>query len=85
MVDSVPPSLVIALGPAMKVCAQQLRVAYIKQEMDDLKRKCDKWLQVYNHEYYSNVGKSALSEVAKSKWDKPRFLPLMEDIIKLNK
>lgn len=79
------PSLATALGPAMKLCAQRLRVLYIKQEKNELKESVDRWLQVYDHEFYHGVGKTALAEVAKKKWNKPRLLPLAQDILKLNK
>lgn len=58
------PSLVTALGPAMKLRAQRLRVMYIKEERDELKISVDRWLQVYDHEFYYGIGKTALTEVA---------------------
>lgn len=78
------PSLVGELGRAMKLVANRRIIHYIKFNDEDRKSDIEKWLHIYNYDYYHNVGKSALMTIQKSKYGKVQLVPLTQDIIKVN-
>lgn len=63
------------LGLGLKNCAERFIIACIKSEKEELKSKASQWMEVYKHDYYTILGKPALEDVDKKRWNKPR-LPL---------
>lgn len=72
-----------ALGPLIKECAEKLAVECVKRVDDTVRLAVESWLSVYGSEY-SILSRQANKIMARKKWNKPRLLPLTQDILKLN-
>lgn len=78
------PSQVSHIGNNAQECANIIQARAIKNDDEVLQNRVINWLKLYKHEFYYKLGKSALNKVAERKWNKPRLVPVTDDIMKLN-
>ena len=78
------PSLALKLGHSLKKCAQYLKAEALQSNDSNLKERAEGFYACMEVEWSSNISSQALTSLNEEKFNKPRRLPLAEDIKKLN-
>ncbi|XP_070537215.1 uncharacterized protein [Ptychodera flava] len=78
------PHLALHLGHALKSCALICKTAAIKAENAYEEKSADNFLQLCTVEWCYKISSLARSSAQEKKRNKPKYLPLVEDVVKLN-
>ena len=79
------PSLALKFGHSLKACATYLRVEGIKEGDDQKKLKGDTFLELYKANWEETITSKAFGTIRQKKYKKPKLLPLVKDVVKLQK
>lgn len=79
------PSLALNCGYRMKVCAEEAYFQALKTENRAEMEKYESFLRMYNLKWKSCISARALRSLNNIKYNKPKYLPLVEDVVLLNK
>lgn len=77
------PSLALKLGHSLKACATYLQIEALKDGDDEKRIKADAFLQLYKADWEESVSSKALNTLQNKQYNRPNFLPLVEDVVKL--
>ena len=77
------PSLALKLGHSLKACATYLQIEALKDGDDEKKRKAEAFLQLYKADWEESVSSKALNTLQNKQYNRPNFLPLVQDVVKL--
>lgn len=78
-------TMAIDLSPILQQCARRLIIQASEKDDDEKIKIISRWIDLLKSEYNVAVAKQARRSLEERKWNKPRLLPLTEDILKLNK
>mgnify|MGYP000324335466 FL=1 len=79
------PSLALNLGYRMKSVAEEAYFQALKLEDPAQKDKFESFLKMYKLKWKSSISSQALRSLESIKYNKPKYLPLVEDVVLLNK
>ncbi|RXG61253.1 hypothetical protein Avbf_15172 [Armadillidium vulgare] len=78
-------SLVLKIGINIKKCAEILSGMCLDEGNEVLSTACECFIKRFDREWANNVSSLALRDLNQKKFNKPKYLPLVEDFQKLNK
>ena len=78
------PSLALKLGHSLHKCAAILKSEALQQDNDTLKRKSTDFIELYQNDWSTYISSNALATLEQRKWNKPKRLPLAEDLKTVN-
>ncbi|XP_052813784.1 uncharacterized protein LOC128240867 isoform X2 [Mya arenaria] len=79
------PSLALNLGYRMKNVAEEAYFQALKLGDTAQKVKFESFLKMYQLKWKSSISSQALRSLENIKYNKPKYLPLVEDVVLLNK
>ena len=79
------PSLALKLGHSLKKCATILQGKHLEDGDTEGASRAASYRQLVEMNWSDEVSRSALRTLTRNKMNKPRLLPLTEDIVKLSK
>ncbi|XP_056014596.1 uncharacterized protein LOC125676308 isoform X1 [Ostrea edulis] len=78
------PSLALKLGHSLVKCASYLKSEGLKESNEEKIKTADAFLTLYENEWTESVSSHAHSTLNEKKYNKQLFIPLVEDVKKLN-
>ena len=78
------PSLCLRIGHSLHKCAGILESEGLRNGDKVLVEESQNFERLYKKEWSTDISKQALDTLEQARWNKPRTLPLAEDIMKLN-
>ena len=78
------PSLALKLGHSLKKCALYMKTEALQTENAVLKEKAQNFYDLMDVEWGSNVSSQALNTLHEKKYNKPKSIPIAEDVKMLN-
>lgn len=79
------PSLALKIGAAMKQCATILQSQNLESANSEKAQKCVDFRSIVEMNWTDEVSRAALRNLRNAKLNKPRLLPLTEDIMKMSR
>ncbi len=79
------PSLAIKLGHALKKCAEIKESRALVQQDDSAQQEAGAFIRLYNNEWNDRISRVARQTLDTKQYNKPKLLPLMEDVEKLHR
>ena len=79
------PSLALKVGHSMKICAKQLLSKALKEGDKSGQDVATIFLDLYKLGWRKEISGRALNTLATNKYNCPKVLPIVEDVMKLNK
>ena len=79
------PSLALKVGHSMKICAEQLLSKALKEGDKSGQDVATIFLDLYKLGWRKEISGRALNTLATNKYNCPKVLPIVEDVMKLNK
>ncbi|XP_014680178.1 PREDICTED: uncharacterized protein LOC106820147, partial [Priapulus caudatus] len=82
------PSLALKIGHSLRKCAEILQLQSVKSQNDDkeeMKKIADDFILLYNNDWNHKISLRALCSLDKQRYNNPKLLPLMADVIKLER
>jgi len=77
------PSLPLKLGHSLSKCAKILKMQALRDDDDNMQKKADGFLELYQAEWAERISSHALTTLHDSKFNKPQYVPLADDVKKL--
>lgn len=79
------PSLALKIGHSLSKCANILLSQALMQDDVELQNRSENFKKLYTMEWNNEVSATALKCIEANKWNKPKMLPLTNDVVKLQK
>lgn len=77
-------SFPVRVGFSLKKCANLLATNALKQADDELAKKADSFLKLYDSDWYDRMASIGHSSLEEKRFNNPQRLPLMKDVATLN-
>lgn len=78
------PALANELGTLLQHCAKRLISKLLEANDKERIKDVRRWIELIKSDYNALISKHARKSLDEKKWNKPRTLPLTEDLLKLN-
>ena len=78
------PTLCLKIGHSLQKCAKILKTKAIIQQDDEKKNCASSFLELYSSEWTTSISSKAHNTLHHLKFNKPSYLPLAEDVLRLN-
>lgn len=79
------PSLALKLGASLKKCSKIVKAEALMTNDDSKSKEADHFHQVCDMEWCDQVSFVALKTLREQKWKKPEMMPLVQDVVLLQK
>ena len=79
------PSLPLKLGASLMKCAKLLQSTGLIESNDEKIKKTRAFLDLYASEWSNRISTVSRSTLSENQYNRPRLLPLIEDVVKLQK
>ena len=79
------PSLPLKLGASLMKCAKLLQSTGLIETNDEKIKKAQAFLDLYASEWSDRISTVSRSTLRENQYNRPRLLPLIEDVVKLQK
>ncbi|XP_053400253.1 uncharacterized protein LOC123523522 [Mercenaria mercenaria] len=79
------PTLAKKIGHSLKNCAKMFGNNALKTGDRALKERADGFIELYEEEWKDRITSQALESLEQAKYNRVRYLPLVEDVVKLSK
>jgi integrase len=78
------PAMANELGTLLQHCARRFICKLLEENQNEKVKEVKRWIELVKSDYNALISKHARKDLDEGKWNKPKTLPLTEDLIKLN-